>query len=96
MNRYILEEMKELNDEIFNNDEIFVEGAATALNYRYTKYPFEYEICIDNKTNDVDKIKTIIEDETQHVFSTNDFAQTSSLYVYLRSFYKNISKYEKK
>lgn len=96
MNRYILEEMKELNDEIFNNDEIFVEGAATALNYRYTKYPFEYEICIDNKTNDVDKIKTIIEDETQHIFSTNDFKQTSSLYVYLRSFYKNISKYEKK
>jgi hypothetical protein len=95
MNRYILEEMKDLNDEIFNNDDIFVEGAATALNYRYTKYPFEYEICLDRKTNNVPKLREILRDKELHVFSTNDFLANTPLFWTISSLYPNKSKYEK-
>lgn len=94
MNRYILEEMKPLNEEIFNNDDIFVEGSATALNYRYTKYPFEYTICIDHKTNNVKKLKEIIQDENTHVFSTDDFLYRSRTFNFLKRLYNFKSKYE--
>ena len=95
MNRYFIEQMKDLNEEIFNNDDIFVEGAAVALNYRYTKEPFDYIICEDKKTDNVKQIKNIIEDEDQHVFSTNDFNLVSPLFIFLRRFYNKPSKYEK-
>ena len=95
MNRYIIEQMKELNDEIFNNDDIFVEGAAVALNYRYTKHPFDYVICEDIKVNEVKQIEKILKDENSHVFSTNDFKLFSPLFIFLCKLYNIPSKYEK-
>jgi hypothetical protein len=95
MNRYFLEEMKPLNDEIFNNDDIFVEGAVTALNYRYTKEPFDYIVCADHKTNNVRKLKELVEDDKTHVFSTDDFLYKSRTFNFLNNLYGDKSKYEK-
>lgn len=96
INRYVLlDEMKELNNEIFSNDNIFIEGNATVLNFMYTKHPFNYEIVKDNKSNNPliihDFIKT-----GEHVFSTSNFSfDNKNLYMYLCKLYPNKSKYEK-
>lgn len=94
MNRYFIEQMKDLNDEIFTNNDIFVEGAAVALNYRYTKQPFDYIICEDKKFDNVKEIKKLLKSESQHVFSTNDFKLFSPLFVFLSKLYNIPSKYE--
>ena len=95
MNRYILEEMKELNDEIFSNNEIFIEGAATALNYRYTKYPFKYEVVKDIKSNNPIALKQLIDNKVINCFSTNDFSMFMPIFNFLNTMYKEKSKYEK-
>lgn len=94
MNRYFIEDMKELNEEIFSNNDIFVEGAAVALNYRYTKEQFYYIVCEDIKTNNVNRLQKIINDEETHVFSTDDFAFKSRIFNFLMRLYPEKSIYE--
>lgn len=96
INRYVLlDEMKELNNEIFSNDNIFIEGNATVLNFMYTKHPFKYEIVKDNKTNNPLIIYNFIK-TGEHVFSTADFSiDSKKLCSVLNKLYPNKSKYEK-
>lgn len=95
MNRYVLlNEMKEINKEIFDN-EIYVEGSAVALNFMYTYHPFKYKICIDIKTNNHILLSNLIKNKKIHVFSTSNFANDEPIFSFLEKMYPDKSKYEK-
>lgn len=94
MNRYLLSEAKTLCDEIICSDHS-IEGICTMLNYYLTKYPKRWQIILDFKNDNIQKIKKYIQDKNTHVFSTNDFELDSDIHKFLKIIYPNKSKYEK-
>lgn len=99
MNRYILEEMGDLNDLISSKDTPDVEGFAIALNYRKAKHYINFkkdkDLKIDNQN--IDRFLKIYKSDKKkiHIFSTKDFKEGDPLYFLLKKIYKNKSKYEK-
>lgn len=94
MNRYLLlKEMKDINSEIFSNNDIFVEGAAVALNWRYSKHPFDCIITKDIKSNNVYRLTQYIK-LGGHCFSTDDFELNSPIHKFLQRIYPKVSIYE--
>lgn len=101
MNRYVIEEMGELNDLIISESEPEVEGFCIVQNYRH-----KYHYTILTPANDL-KLFTLIDKgsfsvkrfresyKNVHVFSTKDFNNGSEFYILLKKLYPNKSKYER-
>ena len=93
MNRYVIEEMGELNDLIISGSEPEVEGFCIVQNYRH-KYHYTVLTRIDDiKFLKVDEFKENY--KKIHVFSTRNFKNGSRFYILLKKLYPNKSKYEK-
>ena len=94
MNRYLIEELHEINDDIFKNKQP-VEAFCLVNNYRLSKTPtLKYEICLDIKTNNSAKLINFI-NNGYNFFSTNDFRIGDSIHRMMLMLYPNKSKYEK-
>ena len=94
MNRYLLNESKGLCNQIVESEK-HIEGIAIMLNYYLTRYPKRWQIILDFKNDNIQKIKKYIQDKNAHVFSTNDFELDSDIHRFLQTIYPNKSKYEK-
>jgi hypothetical protein len=93
-NRYLVRETKELVQQVLNYKGD-VSGIAVMVNYYLTRYPKRWQIILDFKNDNIQKIKKYIQDKNTHVFSTNDFELNSDIHQFLQTIYPNKSKYEK-
>jgi hypothetical protein len=94
MNRFLIEELEELNNRIFENN-LPVECFCLVNNYRLSKDPsLKYEICADVKTNNYIKLVKYINSGC-NFFSTSDFGIGGGIYKTLMNYFPNKSKYEK-
>ena len=93
MNRYLIEELNEINDDIFKNKQP-VEAFCLVNNYRLSKNSLlKYDICHDIKSDNPVKLNNHINNGC-NFFSTNDFRLGSSIHKLLLYFFPNKSKYE--
>lgn len=94
MNRYLIEELSDINEDIFNNKQP-VEAFCLINNYRLSKSSeINYEICVDVKTDNLKKLVKHI-NKGGNFFSINDFKIGSGIHRMLYSLYPFSSKYEK-
>ena len=95
INRYAIESMKKINNDIFTHDLGDLECTVIAQNYRLMHKPFRFVFSGDHKFRKAQSIQKLIDANIYDSFSTYDFDETDELYEYLTKLYPDKSKYEK-
>lgn len=95
LNRYSIEQMDDLNNEMFNYKDSDLECIVIAQNYRLLNNPFRIVFAKDFKSSNAQSVKKMLKANKRKVFSTGDFEIGDDMYNVLKEKYPNKSKYEK-
>lgn len=95
LNKYSIEQLDDLNNEMFNYKDSDLECVVIAQNYRLLNNPFRITFAKDFKSSNAQSVEKMLKANKRTVFSTGDFEIGDDMYNILKEKYPNPSKYEK-